>query len=265
MEQEQQQNADSEQQQGSTIESPPNNEQSATTPNTPEAPKPVVDPAILAAYQEELLNKSRRNAELERQLAERNREPERELTPDDEKAYFEKPISTIKGLISEQLAAQVKPLNDFVNLQRRAQIIGTFKQQMAARPAQFPYIVQVEQIFDQIMMNEPTIDESSVVRAYNAALGYFISNGGNLNATPQTPPPETPNRTPTNVPTNPPHYKPAAPAPIDKGGNSKPKLRELTENEKKIARFNGMSDEEYIRLSELPPSKVASDRTPENK
>lgn len=227
------------------------------TPPTP--PTPPVDPNndVMSAYRDQLLAESRRNAQLQRELEEARRVPKAPpapITPEREKEFFDKPFSNTRDIVREELASTVGPLNDYVQQQQRASLYIGLKSQMRGMPQRFAYLTQVESLMDQIMQGQSVINDNVVVAAYNNALGYFISNGGKLQD--QTiPTPPTP--TPTPVPPTPPHIRPSPT--LHNNNNPNPrKTRPLNENEKKIARFNGFTDEQYLAwTNELTPSEVA--------
>ena len=247
---------------------PSNLDQSGTTPvtdpvvdPTPQPPTPTGgDPTILAAYREQLLTESRERARLQRELDETRKPKETAPTPEEEKEFFDKPKSIVRDLIRQEIREAVRPFNESAAAQQRAALIAEIKRQMRLKPAQFPYIDQVEGLFDQILAQAQGIDANVAVAAYNTALGYHISQGGRLEAkAPDAPlaPLAPSNRGTPPVNSNPPHIRPSAPPAPPSGG--KQKLRQLTENERKIARFNGQSDEEYLIWSgDMDPKDIVN-------
>jgi hypothetical protein len=230
------------------VTDPADNQPPNPTP-APTPPSPGVDPSILQAYTEQLLTESRKRAQLERELEALRNQPA-PITPDDEKKFFDQPVSVTRQLIQEEISRAVAPLNQYTAQQQRLAMIEMAKQQMRNNPAQFPYITQVESLFDQIIAHIPNLDVNAFVNAYNTALGTFISQGGQLTTGSPAPTP-TPNRSP--VPTPPPVRSAPPPPPIHKKT-----LRQLTENEKKIARHNYMTDEEFIAWTDgVDPREVA--------
>jgi hypothetical protein len=247
------------------MENDPNNsDKSDTTPATDPVADPTPqptptggDPTILAAYREQLLTESRERARLQRELDDARRTPEKPPTPEEEKEFFDKPKSIVRDLIRQEIREAVRPFNESAAAQQRAGLIAEVKRQMRLKPAQFPYIDQVESLFDQILSNVQVIDANVAVQAYNTALGYHISQGGRLEAKAPDAPPAPSNRGTPPVNNNPPHIRPSAP-PVPPSGN-KQKLRQLTENERKIARFNGQSDEEYLIWSgDMDPKDIVN-------
>lgn len=211
--------------------------------------QPGGDPTILAAYNEQLIAQGRELARLRAEIEKNNApkpEVERELTEDEEKEFFNKPVSTIKKLVKSEVDASIRPLNQFTANTQKQQILASLKEQMKKQPNQFPYIevASVEQMFDQILTNAPSIDANAAVTAYNMAVGYAVSNGGidSLKPRNDNPPPNN-SRSTLPVPGNPAHVRPTAPSTPAPGNK---KLRTLTEAERKIARFNKMTDAEYI-------------------
>lgn len=223
--------------------------------NPPAPPRP--DPTeMLTVYQQQLLTESRERARLERELREAREAANapKPPTPEEEKSFFDNPRSATAEIVRRELQQQVGPLNTFVAQQQRDALYTNVKNQMRANPAQFAYLSQVESIMDQIVAQIPEINPNAVVFAYNSALGQYISNGGNL--TPSTPAP-SPTPAPAVPSNNPPHIRPSAPA-NPPAPRSTPAKRVLNENEKKIARFNGWTDDEYIAWTDnVRPNEVA--------
>lgn len=225
-------------------------------PAPPNPPSPGVDPTILQAYQEQLQVEMRERARLQRELEESRKKPVAPPTPEQEKEFFDKPVSTTRDLIREEIQKAIAPLNQFTAQTQRAQFIEQCKTQMRANPSQFPYIDQVERLLDQILSQTPNLDVNSVVAAYNLAVGTYISQGGSLTAPNGNNPPTPPANRGTPPVNNPPHVRPTPPVPPP--SPSSRKIRPLTENEKKIARFNRFTDEEYLVWSgEIDATEVA--------
>lgn len=217
-------------------------------PPVADTPKPGVDPQILQAYNEQLLAEARERNRLQRELDEerrKNNQP-KPVTPEEEKKFFDTPVSTTRDLIREEIRQAVAPLNQFTAQQQRFALIEQFKQQMK-NSAAFPYINQIESIFDQVIGTVAQLDANSVTAAYNLALGTYLSQGGQLQA-PKPANAPAPNRGNQPVPTIPPHVRPTPTAPTP--SNAPKQLRALSEAEKKIARFNNMSDAEYLMWTE---------------
>lgn len=227
------------------------------TPPALPTPAPVpFDPSILQAYEAQLQSESQRNARLERELAEARRVPAAPPTPEKEKEFFDTPRSTMVEIVREELKNAVGPLNDYVSQTRRDAVISEFKRQMRANPAGYPFIDKVEDIVDKIIATATNVDANTMTLAYNSAVGHVVSTKGYEALVGTSTPAPTPTPTPSPVPSTPPRIPPSPPAPRPIGDN-KPK-RVLNENEKKIARFRGMTDEQYIVWTdEVRPDEVA--------
>ena len=238
-----------------TQENPPNESSATTQPIAPVGP----DPRLIESYQQQLLAESRERARLQRELEEeRNRRanvPE-VVTPEQEREFFDRPRTATAEIVRAEIASQVAPLNQFVQQQQRQQIIFTLKGQMRQMPQQYPYVNQIEGLMDQVLQNAQVINGDVMAMAYNTALGYYVNGGGQLGTpqapnTPQTPAPTTP------VTPIPAHVRPSAP-PAAPSNTRTPAKRTLNENEKRIARHNRMTDEEYIKWTdEVQPHEVA--------
>lgn len=226
----------------------------------------IIDPRdeVIEAYKQQLLAESRRGASLAQENERLRSAPQTppaanvEPTDEEEQEFFKKPVSTIKRLVKAEVESTVRPLNAFTANIERNNVIERAKEQMRGNPSAFPYISipEVESYMDQMIASAKGLDANIFVLAYNTAVGYAISNGVELKkgATPTTPS----NRS-TSVPSpTPPYVRPTAPAPVNAPGAKK--LRALSEAERKIARFNKMTDAEYILFTDGENSIVrASD------
>lgn len=231
-------------------------------PVNPEKRVPATPPndsaAALAAYQQQLtLEASGRRAaeaEVERLKAAAATAPI-VTTPADERKFFDAPITTTRELIREEMAAASKPANDFIKQTTRANNFASLKQQMKDS-GKFPYLAKIEQIFDQAMKDiEPNV--GTMTMAYQTALGYFISNGGQLNDEAASNEPAT-SSTPAAPVTKPlpPHAR-STHTPPAKPSN-KIQIRTLNENEKVIKRHNGWThDAQYLFWTEhVTPNEI---------
>lgn len=114
-----------------------------------------------------------------------------------------------------------------------------------------PYI---ENVLETRGIDDPT--EDTLEMLYYTAVGKAAINGGAppavTAATPATP---TPTESVTRVnPQHPPSSQPIKPTSSDK------KIRPLTENEKRIARMNNMTDEEYLSWLEVDEEDIVSSK-----
>lgn len=220
-----------------TVETP------TPAPTPTPTPAPTNNAEILSAYNALLGDKARENAELQRRLAaleaERNAPPPK-TAEEQSREFFERPLD----LIRSEIDRSVKPLNDFVAKAKRDSDYAALKTQMRADP-RFTRLSEIETDFDAMMASSP-LEPNTMIGAYYAVLGMAVATG-KLTATPtpkEDPPPPTPTLT------TPPHLRPTnntpAPAP------TKTATRQLTENEKRVARLNRMTDEEYLKELEGP-------------
>lgn len=234
-------------------------------PENPEAlPAPAAptgaDPAVLAAYQQQLIAESTQRAELQRQLdteRARNATAPAAVSPEAEREFFNTPITSTRDMIRTEVAAAVAPINNFTQQFTRAQEFSKLKQQMHGS-GKFPYLTKLEAIFDQAMNGvEPTVQNMTV--AYQQVLGFFISNGGKLEESTPVDNTPAPTSTPAAPPVKPlpPHARPAAPAAPSRNAG-KTQVRALNENEKIIKRHNGYShDAQYLFWTEhVTPSEI---------
>lgn len=233
------------------------------TDNPPESnspsPQPVTSPVdnsireVMSAYQEELRLSAQRNRELEERLNRAEAPPAR--TPEEESQEF---FANPKKSMRDEISNAVKPLNEFVAAQARSNLISQIKDNMR-RGQGFDHLDKVEAIMDQYLAQYNVIDVNSAVASYNAAVGRFVSLNGVNALAPQNETTQTNTRTPEPVNNNPPHVRPSPP-PVNRTNASDKAFklpRPLNENEKKMARFNKMSDEDWwIETYEKKPQDI---------
>lgn len=247
-------------------------EQEDTTQNTQEQPEqeqvqeqplpPQAAPSdnreVLNAYQQELQRQANENRLLKERLdsMERERTNTPTSTPEEESQQF---FANPKQVVRDEIRSATAPLNEFVAQQRRRDLVDSFKVQLRNSP-QFQHFSKIESLFDQYIGQVSIIDVNSIVGSYNAALGLFISQNG-PQALIDT---STQNNQPNNTNTNrtlvtQPRVPPAPPrAPNQNTTTDKPWLK-MDENQKKMARFNNMTDEDWWNETyNTTPSEVAT-------
>jgi hypothetical protein len=146
-------------------------------------------------------------------------------------------------MISDEIAKQLAPLNETRKQMERDNKYGTLKLQMKRDP-RFTALqnANVEAALDQLVADHNEFNVQLIVRDYYTALGT-VAASGDFSATP--PAPATPPTPPTPAVITPPHLRPSSPPPRDTSRAAVP-TRELTENERKLARLYGMTDAEYV-------------------
>jgi hypothetical protein len=141
-----------------------------------------------------------------------------------------------RTLIREEVTNAVKPLNEFrMQMQRQNQYMALKGQIRNYFPNLAPYWSNIESQLDQAFSAgqlDPT--PQALNFAVNAIVGNMV-NSGMINPSAPSVKPSSP--VPPNIPSSP----PPPPTP------PKPQLRELTEQEKTIARMNGMTAEQYLQ------------------
>lgn len=217
-------------------------------------PIPAAAPALdnttdlLRSYQNELIRLSAENRQTRTEIDELKKPAPVTRTAEEERKFFDTPTSSVTEIVRKEVRDAIAPLNQFTANATRQANYENLKQQMKANPS-FPYVTQIEHLIDQVMANVQQPDANSIVSAYNQALGFYISNGGELNRTPTPAPAAPPSREAPPVAPLPPHARVTPPA---NGGRTPAngKVRELSENEKKIARFNRWDDKHYLFWTE---------------
>jgi hypothetical protein len=225
----------------------PNEQEAPVTPPvetpTPPVATPPIDFQAVAVQQQRVIAEQAENyRKMEAKLAAIDARLSAPAPVDPKVAseqFFADPLSMINRAIQEQL----KPLNDSRAEMERRHKYETLKNQMKRDP-RFQALTHaaVESALDSLVQEHTEFNANLIVKDYYTAIGTVAANGGfAAEPTPVQPPaPKEP------VVTTPPHMRPSAPPPRAAAPNDKPKVRELTENERHLARLYGMTPEQYI-------------------
>jgi hypothetical protein len=250
----------------------PNPNEPNPDPNSPNPPlnQPTNPPA--KSYTEEDLKRTHdlygsalqeaegKRKDLEKQLEDANRN--RQAPIDDSNLSPEQ-------LIERHVAKSVKPLLDEFSQFRQSQQATTYqtlKNQFRTMPNLAPYFTQMEPYIDQDMQGkEPTAKnlQDTIARVIGLAMMQG-STGQNNNQPNNNQPQNNPqNNQPQNqnTPNNmlPPHVRPSNPPPPNRQNGGKV-YRQLTELEKRVAREQGKTPEQYLDWLDVPPDQVVNSR-----
>lgn len=209
-----------------------------------------------AALQEASQRAARAEAEAERL---RNTQPAAPATTpeQDRQEFFDNP----RKLIREEMNQIIRPLNEFQQRYTKQEIYNQFLQKAQNLPGyRFISNPLVQQGLANAANQMTNLTEEALTGSYNMIVGYLFSTG-QLNETPApAPAPTNPNPTPAPPTNNPPVQPPPNPkpsAPLPPVNNNQPKRRQLNEHEKQLARFNNMSEEDYLDFLEMGAAEVA--------
>lgn len=229
--------------------------QPPVTPTTPTPPTPPKDSPtkdeLLQIYQTTASEASRRVQELEAELRTARSAPARSDAPQiDElnKRFLDQPVTILNDLVTRAIAPLTKEVD---NINRERQLMQ-LKNRYRADPRFKPVFDKAEHMIDQAMLANPNMEMNdanliSTIAGIRGAADMGLIPG--LTITTAAPP------VPTNVPQA--HLTPSAPA-SPTPAVPENKLRELTEMEKQIARSRGWTDEQYLKLIDLPPEAILS-------
>lgn len=219
-----------------------------------EDPKPARDPDAYIGILEATLRDQ--NKQIQELL---NKKPEVNTVPADDpdegrQQFYADPVGTIRKEIRET----IQPLMDFVSSMKvsgkRDDLLKRFKANpkfadALSDPQIESVVLELTSRVPEENLNDETI-QASIIQAYGAQRLGLLPNSPNNNSTPPTRE-ESVNRQPA-----PAHMRPS-PAPPNIP-NQPNKRRPLTELEKRLARENRMSDDEYLDWLEESPSTVAT-------
>jgi hypothetical protein len=175
------------------------------------------------------------------------------VTPEDNQRFFSEPVSAVKDLVSSELERQLAPLLKFVGGMQQTTAYDNLKNQIKANPRLAKVLQENETYVDQLMKGaDPTESNitAAILQIAGARAAGLLDDQIPVTAPVQNPPVPVINQTPQNPVsmTNPPHLRPSSPpAPRE---NNAPKLRELTENERRLCREWNMTPAEYLKGQE---------------
>jgi hypothetical protein len=177
--------------------------------------------------------------------------------------FYNDPVNTTRSIVEEALSRTIAPLNDFV---RGLRIEGSPYDRMLSKfraDARFAPVLQdphvlaaVEKIMGAAELNEVNM-QSAIVHAMGLkSMGLLGTMVEAPRSNEPAPAPAAPTPTPSTV--IPPHVRPSgSPGPAGPTNNA-PRARQLTETEKRLARENRMTDEQYLKWLEAPADGVAT-------
>lgn len=216
-----------------------NNPSPELTPNpAPQEPTPTNPQPAYNLLQNQAFVESERERIRLQQENEALRNSQTQTQPDFGQAnsdYFTKPAETMSRLINEEVTRTIAPIAEkfmqFTRNQEYQNLKNTYRQ--------LPNFNLIESDIDRMMANvEPTA--ANMNAAISMAVGQLALRGQQFNFSQnQTQPQTTQQITPPNLPPSP----PSAPS------ITNPATRiTLTELQKRVARENGMTDEQYIEM-----------------
>lgn len=230
------------------------------TPNTPNTNQEPVTPLIDQAA---ILGEMRKLAEDNRKLNARIEELSKPAAVDPKLAndqFWKSPATALQEAtdkITAQLTETVRPLIDFKNRMEASDTYTTLKTRIKAsnpKIAEFLSDPGAEAALDQILKGRPTINEQDIIGGIAGVagamqLGMIPGAAPKANGTPVS-------TAKVDVTTLPPHLRPsAAPGPTREADPNKPE-RELTENERRLARESNMTEVEFLSLQKMHPLDV---------
>jgi hypothetical protein len=176
--------------------------------------------------------------------------------------FWKNPTSRIRA----EMQSAVKPLEEYVKRSRGETEYERLKNKFRHDPKYGPVIDKAEAYVDSLMQNQEPTEQNLRVILYGirgaAEFGDIdglsfrddaVAQATSLGITPK-PTPTEPRPVNQNIP---PHLRPSAP-PAPRGQEPVKQHRELTENERRLAREQGMTEEQYLNWLEVPPENVVT-------
>lgn len=226
--------------------------------NTPQTTGPTNNFSALEAVIREQSNRIQQLLESQSQPSQPTPVP---VDPEKQKVdFFNKPHDVVREIVQAELRSAIQPLQEFVQGFRAESTYDKLKNAFRNDSRFQPYWdAAVESAVDSVMLSgKVEVNTANMQSAIIQAIG--LKNLGMLpGATapsvnqPGTATPVQPNN--QNM-VNPPHLRPSSPPPPS--NNPRQPVRQLTENERRLARENHMTDQEYLDWIEVPPQGVVT-------
>jgi hypothetical protein len=168
-----------------------------------------------------------------------------------------------EAIINRAVERQVKPLLGFVEKMQTSEQYAGQKARLRVDSRFAKVFSKIEPGLDEWIAQQTQFNPEALNTLAYSLIGLYYT--GQLPGAPleEEKPKEDPpkpdddkTRTEGQRMIDPPHLRPSAPPMPGSGQPEKKKTRELSENERILARARGMSDEEWVELSDLPPDKV---------
>lgn len=209
--------------------------------SSPESPSSPPVPSIDEDFKREVMGQvgslanaleeeRKRNATLIQELENARREPPPEI---DATEFLQQPGVHIKNIVSEQIKEQMAPVHEFIRTVSATTQLQQIKSSLAVKNPKFKEIIENYGDVVDGLLRGAAVNEQTVTQAILYVPGLVAT--GQVPERKSTP--TRPNTVPANVP-------PSAPPP-PKSSPADTKL-ELTEQERRIQRLLGISDEEYL-------------------
>lgn len=187
-------------------------------------------------------------------------------TPITDKDFFDSPAATLNKLMDRQVGKLRQELSQEIRTELRKDRAPTIRERFAKENPEFR---DLEPMVDEMLraygMDDPSqADETTLDTVYSAVYGKAVRTGRIKPAgeKPADPPPTRDQNNDNGGRVTIPQHRPSS-APLPKNQNEKPKLRELDENERRLAReyFGHLkTDEErhkaYIEFQEMDEEEV---------
>jgi hypothetical protein len=247
------------------------NPSSTTDPNPSGVTVTAPDPQAVARQQELILNRLReQDEEIKRLRAQADAPPKTPEPPvaEQNKEFWADPMTVLR----RELKETVKPLIEFRDEFKATSQYDRLKADAKNDPRFKDFLAMpgVENQIDQLMSKNPAPTAEALngtIMGLRGAVEFGLVPGLVVTKKEEKPNNADPKQPPPMVDNNvlPPHMRPSA-APAPRGDGEKTKTRELSENERRLARERGLSEAAYIELTdEVKPIDVVSYKTPEER
>ena len=216
-----------------------------------ESPQPPVNipaptnPDIADLQLRVIADKERENRALKERLDNLEREknaPAKPTEADQDREYFRSPSKVLRDILNETVA----PLQSYVGELKARDVATDLKSRFKTDSRYASRWTKIEPVVDEMLRMHVakggSVNESIMNEAVVTAVGLIATNQINGVTFDEAPAPPTPKPAPNMV--NPPHLAPS-PAPLPTR-EVKSKVRDLTENERLLARARGWTAEQYL-------------------
>lgn len=229
----------------------------------PSAPtEPSREQRLLAAQEQMLRDQAQQIKAMQGRL-EKMEAPPPVPTADQDRKYWESPTTVIKELLAAELEKTVAPINARLNTQTSESEYDKAKKKL--REEYKDIWDKIEPSIDQwsnghIASGQPLTEDLLNIAAMTASGAYYRGKLGN-GTIPMPAPAPAPAPTPSGgIVTTPPHLRPSAPVIPGHESPAPAETRELTENERRLAKERGQTPAQYLEWIDVKPEDVVKSK-----
>ncbi len=175
------------------------------------------------------------------------------------KGFYDRPVESVTEIVKREINEAIAPLKGFVQAYSTNDELSKIKNELRGNPSIARVLDVGESYVDNLVSGATSkgapLTREMVMGAISSVKGGIDLGWIQPSGVPAAPAPAAGGGNPV-PPNTPPHLRPSAPPAPAPG--APPKLRDLSEEERRLARENKMSDAEYLKALDMPAGSVTN-------